>query len=73
MKPEVTTDNRIFKYAFAGVIFFLAAVGFVMANVSASAMREASNIIVASLLGVASLSLLYVAIKNDKDRLRQQL
>lgn len=71
MKREVTIDNRIFKYAIGGVIFFLAAVGFIVLNVTGEAMREASNIVIASLLSVASLSLLYKAIKNDKERLKQ--
>jgi len=71
MKPEVTTDNRIFIYAFAGVIFFIAALGFVLNNFSGILTLQLSNVIVAGLLDVASLSLLYKAIKNDKERLRQ--
>ena len=71
MKPDVTTDNTIFKYAFAGVIFFVAAIGFILTNFSSIVMLELSNIIVAGMLGIAALSLLYKAIKNDKERLRQ--
>jgi hypothetical protein len=71
MKPEVTTDNRVFKYAFAGVLFFIATVGFTLTHYPGIVSFSLADVVVAGFLGIASLFLLYTAIKNDKDRLRE--
>lgn len=71
MKPDVTTDNSIFIYTMAGVLLFIAAFGFTLANFSSIAMLRLSYTFIAFILGGSSVALLYKAIKQDKDRLRQ--
>ena len=76
MKQERTitdntvTDNTVFKYAFAGVLFFIAALGYVLTHFAGIISLELSTVIVGALLGLASVTLLYMAIKNDKERLQ---
>ena len=71
MKPTNTTDNKIFKYAFLGVVLLIAAAGFTLANLSNIAMLQLSSSIIVGTLGFSSFSLLFKAIKHDKDRLIQ--
>jgi hypothetical protein len=69
MKSNVNIDNRIFIYAFFGVLLFIAAMGFIIANMAEVATIEFSYPL-AGILGIPSISLLYKAIKGDRRRFR---
>ena len=72
MKPNTpTTDTKIFQYAFIGVLLFIAAIGFTFANLSNIAMFELSSSLIVGTLAFSSFSLLFKAVKHDKDRLKQ--
>jgi hypothetical protein len=71
MNQEMNTDNRIFKFAFLGALLFVAAFSFTLTNFSNIVMFKASSVVIASTLAIASVSLLYKAIKKDNDRLSQ--
>jgi hypothetical protein len=71
MSTSAPTDNKIFKYAFTGVILLIAAIGFTFANFSNVVMFELSSSVIVGTLGFSSFSLLYKAIKKDNDRLKQ--
>jgi hypothetical protein len=70
-KQETNINNNIFIHAFTGAILFIAAMAFTVANLSSIAMFELSYVFIAAVLCTSSVSLLYTAIKNDKDRLSQ--
>ena len=69
MKPNINIDNRIFIYAFTGVLLLIAAMGFIISNMAQITAIELSYP-VAGVLGIPSISLLYKAIKKDRDRFR---
>lgn len=71
MNQEVNKNNRIFKFAFIGALLFVAAFSFTLANFSNIVMFEVSSVIIAATLAISSISLLYKAIKHDKERLAQ--
>jgi hypothetical protein len=64
-------NNRIFKYAFLGVVLLIAALGFTVNHVSNISMLELSSTLVASTLSASSFSFLYKAIKSDKRSARE--
>ena len=62
-------ENNIFSYAFIGVLLFIAAGAFTLANISNIITFELSYTGVAMALTIAATSLLYKAIKRDRERL----
>ena len=71
MEPGITKNhNNIFKYAFAGALLFIAAFGFTLANLSSILTLELSYMLISGILAAAAISLLYKAIKADKQRLQ---
>lgn len=71
MKPTVITNNKIFIYAIAGVLFFIAALGYALTNLSNIVTFELSSFVIVSTLSFLSFSLLFKAIKNDKNRFKE--
>jgi hypothetical protein len=71
MKQEINTENNntIFIYALIGALLFTAAFGFTIANFSGIASLSLTAMMVPCLLIVSSGSLLYKAIKRDRNRL----
>jgi hypothetical protein len=67
MQPEVTTNNNIFKYAFAGVLLFIAAFAFAVSNRS-NIHGLSTTTIVSAVMGIASLSLLTKAVKEERNQ-----
>lgn len=64
-------DNSIFLYAVTGVLLFISALAFIVAYSSGLAVLEMSYNMAAFVLFATSMSFLYKAIKNDRDRLRE--
>lgn len=73
MKTTMNINNTIFVYAFVGVVLFIATLAFTVANLPAIMALKLSSLIIAGMLGFASISLLTKAIKADKRRLNEQL
>jgi bacteriorhodopsin len=71
MKTKTTTDNSIFLFAFFGSLLFIAAIVLVVANLMDIPHLQLSNTLLAVIPGVTSVSLLYKAIKEDKNRLKK--
>lgn len=69
MKTKAKNDNHIFINALIGSLLFIFSIGFTVTNLPGIAMLELSKTAVAGVLAIASLSLLYTAIKKDKERL----
>lgn len=71
MKQEMNTENNntIFIYALLGALLFTAAFGFTVANLSGIASLSLTAMLVPCLLVVSSASLLYKAIRRDRNRL----
>ena len=72
MNGNTNINNRIFIHALTGSLLFVIAVVFTLLNLS-QITTQLSYTAVASLLGVASLSLLFKAIKEDKNNERQMI
>ena len=70
MASNANTDNNIFKYVFIGAILFCGTVGFTLLNFSNIAALQLSYLLAAGALGLASVSLLYKAIKHDQERVK---
>ncbi len=68
MARTIKTNNDIFSYAFIGSLLFVAAFAYTMANLSNIVMLQLSYTLIAVTLTVSSISLLYRAVKHDKDR-----
>ncbi len=73
MKTNATSDNGIFINALMGSLLFILSIIFTVSNLSNIAMLKMSYTGIAFVLGVASVSLLYKAIKKDKERTRQMI
>ncbi|MCD6011114.1 MAG: hypothetical protein K0Q79_976 [Flavipsychrobacter sp.] len=71
MAREVKNNNSIFSYAFIGSLLFIAAFAYTLAYLSNIVMLELSYTAMATVLSVSSVSLLYKAAKNDRDRVKE--
>lgn len=71
MEREVKNTNSIFSYALIGSLLFVAALAYTVAHMSNIAMFRPPHMATAVGLGLASLSLLVKAAKDDRDRLRE--
>ena len=71
MKPNGNVDNRIFLTALTGSLLFITAMAFILLHLSNIVMMQLSYTLVASILGMASVSLLYQAVRKDKERLKE--
>ena len=71
MTPTVNTDNKIFSYAFIGVLLLIGAIVFTVANFSSIVMLRLSSSIILGMLAIPAVSLLYKAVKKDQHRLKQ--
>ena len=69
MEQNITTDNKLFIYAFTGVLLLIAAMAFLLTNFSHIAMLDLSSSLIAGTLSFTAFSLLFKAIKNDRHRL----
>lgn len=67
---NVTTDNSNFLFVLTGSVLFIAALGCVLANLLVAS-PQVSYSVMATVLGITSLSMLYKVIRNDRIRLRQ--
>jgi hypothetical protein len=73
MEQNITTDNKLFIYAFTGVLLLIAAMAFALTNFSHIAMFERSSSLIVGILSFSAFSLLFKAIKNDRNRLNQPM
>lgn len=68
---QVRSNNSIFSYAFIGALLFVAALAFTFAYLSNIVTLELSYTGIAMILSIASVSLLYKAVRYDRERLRE--
>jgi hypothetical protein len=71
MKHEVNNTNNIFSFALVGALLFVAALTYTLAFLSNIVMLELSYTMIAIVLAASSISLLYKAVKGDRNRLGQ--
>ncbi len=71
MNGNTNINNRIFINALTGSLLFILAAVFTLSNLPQITTMQLSYTAVASVLGIASLSLLFKAIREDKGNERQ--
>lgn len=73
MNGNTNINNRIFINALTGSLLFILAAVFTLSNLPRIATMQLSYTAVASALGIAALSLLFKAIRADKNNERQMI
>lgn len=67
MKTQENNSNSIFTYTFTGALLFIGAIACMLAGIPTIELSYS----IGAILGISSLSLLYKAVKEDRERLRQ--